>query len=78
MLLKRTVVILWLLHCSDVNDPELTPRQKQLLEFPPEFCNTPEQQYAPYTPLTVHEQWSSRGKGTQCFTTVGSKGAARL
>ena len=38
----------------DVTDPELTPRQRQLLEFPPSFCNTPDDQYAPYTPLEVH------------------------
>ena len=53
-----------------MRDPELTPRQQQLLEFPAEFCNTPEEQYAPYRGLEVHEAWSSRGKGEQCFTTA--------
>ena len=46
----------------DVLDPSLTPSQKQLLEFPPTFCNTPEQQYDIEPVLSVHAEWSPRGR----------------
>lgn len=46
----------------DVLDPSLTANQKQLLEFPPVFCNTPEQQYDIADTLSVHAEWSPRGR----------------
>ncbi len=48
----------------NVDDPLLTPNQKRLLEFPPEFINTPEEQYDIFPEFQVHEEWGPRSNGT--------------